>query len=82
VKAAALYIGINPQQGSLCITNAATNPECYKEGGRYFNRIYETESMPHCRDRDARLRVWRKVNEELGLKDKGLLDVIGLWSTE
>ncbi|KJX95935.1 hypothetical protein TI39_contig853g00002 [Zymoseptoria brevis] len=82
VNVAASYIGIDTQQGSMCITNAATNEECWRKGGRYFNRVYETESMPHCRDRDARLRVWRKVDEELKLRDKGLLDVVGLWSTE
>lgn len=53
-----------------------------KGGGRYFNRIWEEEGMPHCRDRDARLRVWRKVDEELKLSEKGLLDVLGLYSGE
>jgi len=51
-----------------------------KGGGRYFNRIWEQEPMPHCRDVDARSRVWRKVNEELRLKERGLLDVLGLYS--
>jgi len=40
------------------------------------------EPMPHTRDPDCRLRVWRKVNDELKLQEKGLLDVLGLYSTE
>jgi hypothetical protein len=95
VKTAAQYFAITPQQGSLTILHAATSPECGpnpavqhigdpegKGGGRYFNRIWEEESMPHCRDRDARHRVWRKVNEELHLQEKGLLDIIGLTSVD
>ena len=53
-----------------------------KGGGRYFNRIWEDEGMPHCRDRDARLRVWRRGAEETGMVKKGLLDVLGLYSGE
>lgn len=93
VQTLASFIAINPQQGSLTITYTATAPECGadpkiqgvgsgKGGGRYFNRIFEQESMPHCHDRDARLRVWRKVDEELGLWDKGLLNNLGLYSTD
>lgn len=92
-KTAARYFAITAQQGSLCIVHAATAPECGpnpavqgvgdskgKGGGRYFNRIWEQDSMPHCKDKDARHRVWRKVNEELKLQDKGLLDIVGLYS--
>lgn len=95
MKCFAWMLGIDPQQGSMGMIYVATAPECGpdpktqgvgtsegKGGGRYFSRIQELEAMPHCRDRDARLRVWRKVNDELKLKDKGLLDVVGLWSTE
>nr|POE59138.1 retinol dehydrogenase 13 [Quercus suber] len=95
VKTAANVVGITPQQGSLAITHAATDPQCGpnpttqgvggpegKGGARYFNRIYEQDPMPHTQDRDARLRVWRKVNEELHLQEKGLLNVLGLYSTE
>ncbi|KAJ2971199.1 hypothetical protein NQ176_g7814 [Zarea fungicola] len=42
-------------------------------GGRYFNRIWETTNMPHNHDADAKLRVWRKVDDELQLTEKGLL---------
>ncbi|RDW74826.1 hypothetical protein BP6252_05968 [Coleophoma cylindrospora] len=86
VKIIVYFNAISPQQGSLAIRYAALAPECGpdptvqgvgdsegKGGGRYFNRIWEEESMPHCKDRDARLRVWRKVDEELKLRDKGLL---------
>ena len=72
------WMGIDPEQGSLAITNAAASVEAGRAGGRYFNRIEEAEAMPHCRDPDARLRVWRKVNDELKLEEKGLLDVVGL----
>jgi hypothetical protein len=33
--------------------------------------------MPHAADPDARLRVWRKLNEELKLSEKGLLEGLG-----
>jgi len=36
--------------------------------------------MPHTKDVDCRLRVWRKVNDELALEEKGLLNVLGLKS--
>lgn len=85
----ASFLGITPQQGSLCILQAATsedagpNPKTQgvgngKGGGRYFNRIWEDEPMPHTRDIDCRMRVWRKLNDELGLQEKGLLDIVGL----
>lgn len=92
---ASRFFGINTKQGSMGMVYVATAPECGpdpktqggkdtrgKGGGRYFNRIWEQDSMPHCRDRDARLRVWRKVAEELKLQQKGLLDVLGLYSGE
>ena len=91
VQSAAYLFGINSQQGSLAILNGATGTnagpdpavqgvgeEGGKGGGRYFNRIWEEEPMPHTKDADCRLRVWRKVNDELKLKEKGLLDVLGL----
>ena len=86
---------IDSQQGSLAIINAATSTEAGpdpktqgvgaeggKGGGRYFNRIWEEEAMPHTRDRDARLRVWRKVNDALKLQDKASLDTLGVFSTD
>lgn len=85
--------GIDVKQGSMGLVYVATAPECGPDcrtqggqdergrgGGRYFNRIWEDEPMPHCKDRDARLRVWRKVNDELKLREKGLLDVLGVYS--
>ena len=74
----ASFLGITPEQGSLAILHAAASEDAGKSGGRYFNRIDEAEAMPHTRDLDARLRVWRKVNDELKLEQKGLLDVVGL----
>ena len=91
LKWAAYLFGINSQQGSLAILNAATSPEAGpdpkiqgvgdpegKGGGRYFSRIWEEEAMPHTRDPDCRQRVWRKVNDELKLQEKGVLNVLGL----
>lgn len=77
VKTLAYFLGISPQQGSLAILYGATSVDAGRRGGRYFNRIEEEASMPHCHDRDARVRVWRKVDDELGLGAKGLLDVLG-----
>lgn len=81
----AAWVAINTEQGSYCITNAATSLDAGpdpavqgvgakggKGGGRYFNRIWEWENMPHNQDPDARSRVWRKVDEELKLTQKGL----------
>lgn len=95
VKLMAWIFGITPDQGGLAITYVVTAEECGpnpkiqgvgveggKGGGRYFNRIWEEEAHPLTKDEDARLRVWRKIDEELGLKKKGLLEVLGLWSTE
>ncbi|KAB8360914.1 hypothetical protein FH972_024647 [Carpinus fangiana] len=94
LKVLAWFLAINTQQGSLCITNAATSldagpdpkvqgvgKEGGKGGGRYFNRIWEDTPMPHTKDRDCRVRVWRKAAEELKLQEKGLLDVLGLKAT-
>ncbi|TVY57634.1 Retinol dehydrogenase [Lachnellula suecica] len=86
--------GINSQQGSLTILHAATSLDAGPDpkvqgvgkeggggGGRYFNRIWEDEAMPHCRDADCRSRVWRKANDELKLQEKGLLAVLGVFGT-
>lgn len=91
---AASKIGISPQQGSLALLHVATSLDAGPDpraqgvgkeggggGGRYFNRIWEDEAMPHCRDADCRSRVWRKVNDELGLEEKGLLNVLGVCGT-
>ena len=84
------FVGVTAEQGSYCIQNAATsvnagpNPALQgvgvaggKGGGRYFNRIWEETAMPHAADPDCRLRVWRKLDEELKLSDKGLLNALG-----
>jgi NAD(P)-dependent dehydrogenase (short-subunit alcohol dehydrogenase family) len=91
VKLMAYFLGIDEQQGSLAILNAATSLEAGPDleaqgvgekgglgGGRYFSRITDETPMPHTKDPDCRQRVWRKVNEELNLEEKGLLDVLGL----
>jgi NAD(P)-dependent dehydrogenase (short-subunit alcohol dehydrogenase family) len=90
-KLMAYFLGIDEQQGSLAILNAATGLEAGPDpevqgvgekgglgGGRYFSRITEETPMPHTKDPDCRQRVWRKVNEELKLEEEGLLDVLGL----
>jgi NAD(P)-dependent dehydrogenase (short-subunit alcohol dehydrogenase family) len=95
LKTMGRFLGINTQQGSLAILHGATSltagpdPDVQgvglhggKGGGRYFNRIWEEEPMPHTKDADCRMRVWRKVNDELKLQEKGLLDVLGLYYVE
>jgi NAD(P)-dependent dehydrogenase (short-subunit alcohol dehydrogenase family) len=90
-KLMAYCLGIDEQQGSLAILNAATSLEAGPDpevqgvgengglgGGRFFSRIRDVTPMPHTKDPDCRQRVWRKVNEELKLEQKGLLDVLGL----
>jgi NAD(P)-dependent dehydrogenase (short-subunit alcohol dehydrogenase family) len=90
IKATIIFKGITPQQGSLAILHAATNVDAGadptfqgvgenggKGGGRFFSRIWELTPMPHTQDADCRQRVWRKLNEELNLQEKGLLDDLG-----
>ncbi|RMY57641.1 hypothetical protein D0863_12560 [Hortaea werneckii] len=74
---------ISPEQGAYAIVNAATKPrEAVGEGrvegegaggGKYFNRIWETEPMPHCSDARTRGFVWRKTLEELQAYDQDLV---------
>jgi NAD(P)-dependent dehydrogenase (short-subunit alcohol dehydrogenase family) len=95
VKVMAYFLGISTQQGSLAILNAATSADAGadpaiqgvgteggKGGGRYFSRTTELEPMPHTKDADCRQRVWRKLNDELKLEEKGLLEVLGLKHVE
>lgn len=69
---------INAEQGSYAITHAATSVEGGpdpkrqgvgvvggKGGGRYFNRIWATENMPHCYSAKCRAEVWKKASAEL-----------------
>jgi NAD(P)-dependent dehydrogenase (short-subunit alcohol dehydrogenase family) len=84
------YFAITPQQGSLAITHAATSsefgPDCNKQGvgapvgrggGKYINRIWEAPARSCCNDPEARLRLWNKLDEELHLQEKGLLEILG-----
>jgi hypothetical protein len=84
------YVAITPQQGSLAITHAATAPEFGPDpkkqgvgagngrgGGKYINRIWEAAPQRHCNNPDARSRLWAKLDEELHLGEKGLLNVLG-----
>ncbi|KAI7234656.1 hypothetical protein KC330_g4731 [Hortaea werneckii] len=75
---------ISPEQGAYAIVNAAAKPrEKVGEGragevgggwgGKYFNRIWETEPMPHCSDPRAREFVWEKTLEELRAYDQDLV---------
>jgi hypothetical protein len=85
------YVGINAQQGSLCITNAATASSwgldqrelgkpgiSAKVGGRYSNRIWDETPMPQTKDESCRRIVWQFVNKELNLEEKGLLSKVGV----
>ena len=73
--------GVDPQQGSLAIVRAATAKECAiakmggEGGGRYFNRIWPAEPMPQTTSPACRQLIWDFVDQELHLKEKGLLDV-------
>lgn len=84
------YFAITPQQGSLAITYAATSPEFGPDpnkqgvgapngrgGGKYINRIWEAPARSACSDPEAKLRLWTKLDEELHLQRKGLLDILG-----
>ncbi|KAJ5385955.1 Short-chain dehydrogenase/reductase SDR [Penicillium cosmopolitanum] len=85
------YVAINPQQGSLAITYAATSPEFGPDpktqgigapngrgGGKYINRIWDAAPKRHVNDPELRSQVWIKTAEKLKLSEKGLLDVLGL----
>lgn len=79
------YVGINAQQGSLCISNAASSPALALTslqpdpkdgvvGAKFMNRIWECTPMPQTRHAGCRKMVWNFVNDELKLKDStGLL---------
>ncbi|KFY41400.1 hypothetical protein V494_03020 [Pseudogymnoascus sp. VKM F-4513 (FW-928)] len=78
------YLGINAQQGSLCISNAASSPELDLRalrpdpkdgivGAKFMNRIWETTPMPQTRHAGCRKMVWDFVNDELKLEGSGLL---------
>ena len=90
LTAVARIFGINEKQGSMALVYVATAPlaessqikraeKNMASGGRYFNRIWEEEGMPHCKDADVRGRVWRKIAQELELEQRGLLDVLGFY---
>ncbi|KAI6836702.1 hypothetical protein KC340_g3952 [Hortaea werneckii] len=74
---------ISPEQGAYAIVNAAIKAREEVEegraegtgggGGKYFNRIWETEPMPHCSDPRTREFVWRKTFEELRAYDQDLV---------
>ncbi|KAI6897385.1 hypothetical protein D0869_03844 [Hortaea werneckii] len=74
---------ISPGQGAYAIVNAVIKArEEFGEGraegvggggGKYFNRIWETEPMPHCSDPRTREFVWRKTLEELRAYDQDLV---------
>lgn len=85
------YFAISPQQGSVAITHAATSAELGPDptrqnvgapggrgGGKYINRVWEAAPKVFCNDPDARSRLWIKLDEELHLREKGLLGVLGL----
>ncbi|KAJ5503915.1 Short-chain dehydrogenase/reductase SDR [Penicillium fimorum] len=85
------YVAITSQQGGLAISHAATSlefgPDPKKQGvgaengrggGKYINRIWEGPMKSYCNNPEARSRLWIKLDEELGLREKGLLEVLGL----
>jgi hypothetical protein len=70
------YYGIDAQQGSLAITNAAAAVDL-AFGGRYTNRVWEEKPMPQTMHPACRQQVWQFVSEELLLEDRGLLTELG-----
>ncbi|KAJ5895695.1 hypothetical protein N7495_007386 [Penicillium taxi] len=94
IKAIRLFMdwfAVTPQQGGLAISHAATSPtfgpdpktqfvgvEGSLGGGKYINRIWNAPAKSSCKDVEARSKLWIKLNEELHLQEKGLLDVLGL----
>lgn len=79
------YVGIDAQQGSLCIVNAASSPALALEklkpdpqdgivGAKFMNRIWEYTPMPQTRHPGCRNMVWEFVDEELKLGENGLLE--------
>jgi NAD(P)-dependent dehydrogenase (short-subunit alcohol dehydrogenase family) len=76
------FFAIDPQQGSLAIVRAATAKECAVAkrggggGGRYFNRIWPSESMPQTTSPVCMQLIWEFVDRELSLKAKGLLHLL------
>lgn len=84
------YVGIDPQQGSVCITNTATSPTWglgpespqkskgkQMGGGRYANRIWDEAPMPQTKDDNCRRLIWQFLDAELGLGERGLLGELG-----
>ncbi|KAJ5717188.1 hypothetical protein N7488_002834 [Penicillium malachiteum] len=84
------HCGITSRQGSFAVTHAATSPELGPDpkkqnvgspqgrgGGKYINRVWVAPAKSYCDDAEARLRVWSKLDEELHLTQKGLLNVLG-----
>lgn len=83
-------VGIDAQQGSLAITNAATAGEIAAQqqrgdaeeraerGAKYFNRIWEEIPMPQTSHPGCRQQVWELVCKELKLEEKGLLSDLGV----
>jgi NAD(P)-dependent dehydrogenase (short-subunit alcohol dehydrogenase family) len=74
------FFGITSQQGGLALVNAATNPELSNStgagqgGGKFLNRIWEWPQNPLCSDVAKRRVLWDRVNHDLHLEDKGLLN--------
>ncbi|KAI9660785.1 MAG: hypothetical protein M1831_003477 [Alyxoria varia] len=83
----AWVLGIDSQQGSLALLHAATSDEAalgrpggqegMSGGAKYFNRLDEADPMPHTKDKDARLRIWRKAAEELKMTSSDVIGQLG-----
>jgi NAD(P)-dependent dehydrogenase (short-subunit alcohol dehydrogenase family) len=84
-------LSIDDYQGAMALVFTSTTPEAGpdpkvqgvgapsgKGGGKYFNRVWDIPPQPLSLDPDCRLRVWKKLNNELKLQEKGLLDILGV----
>jgi hypothetical protein len=72
----ARWFAITSYQGGLALVNAATNERLGKVGGLYINRIWESTPMPYCEHKPSRLMLWEKLDQALGLTEKGLLKLL------
>lgn len=73
------WLGIDSQQGSLAIVNAATSPELglkadgadeFRGGARYLNRIWVDEPSPYTRNSTSRKEVWDFIVGELDVEKR------------
>jgi NAD(P)-dependent dehydrogenase (short-subunit alcohol dehydrogenase family) len=71
------WFSVTVRQGGLAVAIVATGVDGKEGGEKYFNRVWEARAKFWCEDFEARGRLWEKVDEVLGLREKGLLGGLG-----